>query len=976
MYDFDEILSCITEGDILNVVPGLKPRGGKLRGECPCGHSHKGSDSFQVSINEPVFNCKSCGVYGNYIHLHEVVWHGKSSAGQGQMTDTLRDTVQRLGDKYRLTDHRSATHTTEELRVFDTLEYALGLYYRMLDKPQREYLKANYGFTDEFIDDNKIGYGDHSPFKELKEFFTPEEIYSTGLFSKQKDGKPWHMYEKRLVFPYRINGRYRYSAGRATEETTVWKGGGAPPKYFKQLVHSDERPYISKLINNPIIQHSKDKNEIIIAEGIPDYYAAKMHDYNACSAVTVQFKKSDYENLAELTSQFRTVYICNDSEDNLSGLKGAIKTAEYLIKRGIDPRIIELPRDGADKIDLCEYLRDNGPEKFERVKAEAKTYLQRLVRTLPADTDKIMIRGLLDDVFIGLSYMPKEYFISFIDNDIKMHFKLSGQQTLLTEWKKCVKATAEARNAVESVPTNADFFHLDKEPSTIQTGQCFANGNLYYTMTQKVDFKDGDGNYHLINEARIISSERKIYTVKDYRTFNTNMILTPELNPEISFSGWDFKAGIPYSISDYIENGVTVSPAGIFRDIVSDLKGFIYFKREGTAELIAFFTMVSYVFQAVDSVGYLHFFAERGSGKTTALEVIRELAFGAIMSANITGAAMYRSIELYQPTILIDEAENLNPSAKARENNPGAASVVEMLNAGYKRGNPAIRCEGDNNTPVKYDLYCPKVFASIQSLNRTLEDRTIVVEFKKVFDELTLKEFHSYEYAGRAQDLRNRLHVFGLEYATIVRKKFQELEKYSPQLNAHGIKFREKELWGAYLALAQIVQEDDKELNAFEKMLTYAKEMINIKAVFGFDEAKWTILEEFYLFVKDYNINVPEKFADRIPNAFVSDFLNQINDRLDELDLSWRIKPSHLKTYLRSIHALNDNHADKFRVDDTRKLTRGLWVDSHQMLVRFSQMKSHSFNDQVSDDIENLTDIKGEAAQKRQAIAEIEAEMD
>jgi hypothetical protein len=67
---------------------------------------------------------------------------------------------------------------------------------------------------------------------------------------------------------------------------------------------------------------------------------------------------------------------------------------------------------------------------------------------------------MLDDILMGLSFMPKEYVISLIDNDIKMHFKLSGQQTLLTEWKKTVKATAEARNAIENVPTNSDFFHL------------------------------------------------------------------------------------------------------------------------------------------------------------------------------------------------------------------------------------------------------------------------------------------------------------------------------------------------------------------------------------------------------------------------------------------------------------------------------------------------------------------------------------
>ena len=49
----------------------------------------------------------------------------------------------------------------------------------------------------------------------------------------------------------------------------------------------------------------------------------------------------------------------------------------------------------------------------------------------------------------------------------------------------------------------------------------------------------------------------------------------------------------------------------------------------------------------------------KGSGKTTALECLECLVPSALMAASITPAAVFRAIETMNPTLLLDEADNV-----------------------------------------------------------------------------------------------------------------------------------------------------------------------------------------------------------------------------------------------------------------------------------------------------------------------------
>ncbi|MBN2715310.1 MAG: DUF3631 domain-containing protein [Deltaproteobacteria bacterium] len=114
---------------------------------------------------------------------------------------------------------------------------------------------------------------------------------------------------------------------------------------------------------------------------------------------------------------------------------------------------------------------------------------------------------------------------------------------------------------------------------------------------------------------------------------------------------------------------------------------------------------------------------EKRCGKTTLLNVLGELAPRPLPAVNMTPATVYRLVDEFQPTLLIDEADTFL----------GASSeLVGVLNSGHNiRGASVPRCVGDDHTVKSFSTFCPKVIASIGGLKGTLKDRSITVWMRR-----------------------------------------------------------------------------------------------------------------------------------------------------------------------------------------------------------------------------------------------------
>jgi putative DNA primase/helicase len=167
---------------------------------------------------------------------------------------------------------------------------------------------------------------------------------------------------------------------------------------------------------------------------------------------------------------------------------------------------------------------------------------------------------------------------------------------------------------------------------------------------------------------------------------------------------------------------------------------------DDSAVLVTSWILSSHTYKTFDTCPILALYSpEKRCGKTTLLGCIYHLVPRALMAANITPAAIYRTIEKYSPTLLIDEADTFITKKDA---NP---EIRGILNSGHTRDACVIRTEGDDHEPVQFSTYCPKAIALIGKLPDTLEDRSIVIPMKRKTD---AEEIIDSTYRERMDDLR------------------------------------------------------------------------------------------------------------------------------------------------------------------------------------------------------------------------------
>jgi hypothetical protein len=114
---------------------------------------------------------------------------------------------------------------------------------------------------------------------------------------------------------------------------------------------------------------------------------------------------------------------------------------------------------------------------------------------------------------------------------------------------------------------------------------------------------------------------------------------------------------------------------------------------------------------------------EKRCGKTVLLSALHELVKHPMPASNISGAALFRAVEKWQPTLLIDEADSfLRDNEEARG----------LINSGLYRKNAfVIRCTGDDFEPTQFSTWGAKALCGIGRLADTIEDRSIPLRMRR-----------------------------------------------------------------------------------------------------------------------------------------------------------------------------------------------------------------------------------------------------
>lgn len=129
-------------------------------------------------------------------------------------------------------------------------------------------------------------------------------------------------------------------------------------------------------------------------------------------------------------------------------------------------------------------------------------------------------------------------------------------------------------------------------------------------------------------------------------------------------------------------------------------------------------------------------------GKSLLMQIVSAFVPKALTTSNITPAALFRGIEAYSPTLVIDEGDAFLLFSE---------ELRGILNSGHtRRGAVVIRTVGEDFEPRTFTTWCPKVLALIGKLPGTLADRSIEVRMQRKTKAEPVERFRSARLADLA----------------------------------------------------------------------------------------------------------------------------------------------------------------------------------------------------------------------------------
>jgi hypothetical protein len=149
----------------------------------------------------------------------------------------------------------------------------------------------------------------------------------------------------------------------------------------------------------------------------------------------------------------------------------------------------------------------------------------------------------------------------------------------------------------------------------------------------------------------------------------------------------------------------------------------VIFTSEHQARLVALWIVYTYLvdcFRFSPRLGVTS--PTRGCGKSTLLDLVRLLSFRGISTANITSAAVFRMIDKYHPTLIIDEADTFLGDY---------GDLQGILNSGHKKGDFAIRLAGDDHDIRGFDIFGSVAIGMIGVLPNQLIERAIRIVMQR-----------------------------------------------------------------------------------------------------------------------------------------------------------------------------------------------------------------------------------------------------
>ena len=209
-----------------------------------------------------------------------------------------------------------------------------------------------------------------------------------------------------------------------------------------------------------------------------------------------------------------------------------------------------------------------------------------------------------------------------------------------------------------------------------------------------------------------------------------------------------------------------VDGAALLNELAASVKRFMSLP-EHAAVALALWTVNSYIVVTHGHVAPILAVTspEKRCGKSTLLGWLYRLVDRPLLAANITAAAIFRTVDAYHPTLLIDEADSFLGET--------GEELRGILNSGHTRDTAfVVRVSGEELEPRRFSTWGTKVIALIGKLEgrySTLADRSIEIQLRR---KLPTEKLTKLRHAGEVhfEELARRCARYAADFGAALGK--------------------------------------------------------------------------------------------------------------------------------------------------------------------------------------------------------------
>jgi DNA polymerase-1 len=235
-------------------------------------------------------------------------------------------------------------------------------------------------------------------------------------------------------------------------------------------------------------------------------------------------------------------------------------------------------------------------------------------------------------------------------------------------------------------------------------------------------------------------------------------------------------------------------------------------------EICSKYVRMTYRIESLNEVPYLHAVGLSGNGKSRFTQTIGLICYRPLFSVGITAAVLFRTVDSFHPTLVIDE---FNPITSSED----TEAIIQVLNAGYQRLTRILRCSSkeSNFVPEGFDPFGAKILSGLKVTDsQPFQSRTHPVKMEETKrNDIPLQLLP--EMMTEAQTIRNKLTLWRLR--TFNQPLADRLKSAESELkNKGGIS---KRLIQISVPLYALLDSDEVKDNFVARLQTRTKDVID-----------------------------------------------------------------------------------------------------------------------------------------------------